>query len=248
MLRNNLDKLPWVIVSVNEDKRTCVIAQAKPCEEIRVNIPFDQIRNFTRDEVVTHGHFKFPGIVHHEKIRSLEKQSVSGAGPSARMFGDAPVSRTAPLFGDAPSTGLALGSASRTAPLFGDAPSTGLALGSASRTAPLFGDPPSTGLALGSASRTAPLFGDAPGSLGFGQPPVIKSGFTFGQPPVINLKSGFTFGQHPVIQSPFTFGQPPAINSTSSFGNPPAPAGAAKADAEDVKPDKDDKKRARYLW
>jgi hypothetical protein len=228
MLRNNLDKLPWVIVSVNEDKRTCVIAQAKPCEEIRVNIPFDQIRNFTRDEVVTHGHFKFPGIVHHEKIRSLEKQSVSGAGPSARMFGDAPVSRTAPLFGDAPSTGLALGSASRTAPLFGD--------------------PPSTGLALGSASRTAPLFGDAPGSLGFGQPPVIKSGFTFGQPPVINLKSGFTFGQHPVIQSPFTFGQPPAINSTSSFGNPPAPAGAAKADAEDVKPDKDDKKRARYLW
>ena len=182
MLRNNLDKLPWVIVSVNEDKRTCVIAQAKPCDEIRVNIPFDQIRNFTRDEVVTHGHFKFPGIVHHEKIRSLEKQSVSGAGPSARMFGDAPASRTAPLFGDAPSTGLA----------------------------------------LGSASRTAPLFGDAPGSLGFGQPPVIKSGFTFGQPP--------------------------AINSTSSFGNPPAPAGGAKADAEDVKPDKDDKKRARYLW
>ena len=208
MLRNNLDKLPWVIVSVNEDKRTCVIAQAKPCDEIRVNIPFDQIRNFTRDEVVTHGHFKFPGIVHHEKIRSLEKQSVSGAGPSARMFGDAPASRTAPLFGDAPSTGLA----------------------------------------LGSASRTAPLFGDAPGSLGFGQPPVIKSGFTFGQPPVINLKSGFTFGQPPVIQSGFTFGQPPAINSTSSFGNPPAPAGGAKADAEDVKPDKDDKKRARYLW
>ena len=202
MLRNNLDKLPWVIVSVNEDKRTCVIAQAKPCDEIRVNIPFDQIRNFTRDEVVTHGHFKFPGIVHHEKIRSLEKQSVSGAGPSARMFGDAPASRTAPLFGDAPSTGLALGSASRTAPLFGDAPSTGLG--------------------LGSASRTGPWFGDAPGSLGFGQPPVIKS--------------------------EFTFGQPPAINSAFSFGNPPAPAGAAKADAEDVKPDKDDKKRARYLW
>ena len=78
MLSNNSDKLPWIVVSVDEDKRTCVIAQAKPCDDIRVNIPFDQIRLFTHDK--TYGHFKYPRIVHHEKIRPPQQPMSSGQG------------------------------------------------------------------------------------------------------------------------------------------------------------------------